>query len=479
MALNGYLPSSRPYYITFGNPQSDRSPYITIKKSSSYSADSGCYISFTDRNGGNYTLTITGTNGGSITTNTFNSSTDNGNQPIISLAEALKKNISMFYDVKVTHSGTEYVVTAYYDSSTKYTVAYGNSLSVTGDLNGIYNPMVKYTLNYDVNDGETMFDCEKYTNDKSVDMNIVAPFTTSIGKYPIKFTITGFKSYDDSEGVSHSDWLRTNATYDVLPTTFGEFTEPNYTEFIVYTGNSMKGKFLTNNQRREIGYDEPIALSVLNDSPSTLYFTMKFYSPSGTYITSVTEGDKNLTYWSETVNNRTDIYVTPPIDYVETSTGKTVGYIECVVTNGTEEVTEPLTLVVNGRCQTANTLYFVNKIGGVDWYTFRGTTETEIDIDDSETYSSLLNSDGNSHKTFGKTNVAYKTMDKKITLNSGKITHATAKWLDELTSSKYAFIIRDGYFYEIVIDEIDITIDTSERYSECSVTYYVGDKDLH
>lgn len=489
-------PSSKAAYKYFGNSEYRERPHITIGLNADKFRDgSTATIKVVSTTGTDFSLTITGSDDSAVTTTSFNTAIDYYNDPIWSLAEALKKNISLFYDVTVNEADiyTYSTVTAYFDSSTTYKVTVSDNLTISGDYDGTYIPLVKYVMTFNVDDGDetTHFDAEKYTNDKQVFFNLTSPFTNTITKYPISFTYNLHRSFDGASGITYTKSVLTDSdtTTIIMPTTCGEFYDLDYNNYLIDVNTSLKGNFLTNKLTREITYDERIALSAITSDPTQFIFKLHYYTPSGSFIATLGETDfinygTYGSYYSETHNHRTDMYVDPCIQSVETKYDKTVGYIEAVITNtsGTEK-SERLRLNVNGRCQSVNTVYFVNKIGGIDWYTFKGSTELESDIDDQEVYTSLYNGRIHNGKTYHETNVRYKTMEKKKTLNSGRITHSEAKWLDELASSHYVFLTQSDKtngvkFYEVVVDEVDVDIDSSETYSECSITYYIGDKDI-
>lgn len=483
-----YIPSSIPFYKEFGNPQYSDTPYIDITLSDTFGDNNEEYIKVKASDSSNYTLTITGTKGGGVSTTSFNINNDGNNNPILSLCEAMKKSISLFYGVKTyTDEDGNTHVKAYYDTSTNYLTTISSGLSVSGDYNGKYIPLTKFTMHYNVNDGDAEFDTEKYTNDKTVRFNLPAPFTMGITKYPIKFTYGVYYSYDTADGETNTRTMGEYDGYIVLPTTIGDFTQISYGDRYVI-GTLSNKHFLTTNEKRTIGYGERIGLSVLTPmsnnltDDSELRFRVLYFTPSGILITSKIDYEYNPTqYKSETVNGRRDIYIDPDIAEIEGEYGKAVGYIECVMMNDATEVTERIRLNVNGRCSSLNTVYFINKIGGVDWYTFRGSNEREIGIDSNETYTSIYDNEMlNAHNTHHKTNVRYKTMEKTKTLNTGRISHSEAIWLDELASSRYCFIYNDDTesFYEIVVDDVSIDIDSSENYAEASISYYMGDKDI-
>lgn len=487
-------PSSKNAFTYFGNSEYSSKPYIKVSVSDTFCSGDELILTVKNTSGTDFSLTITGTDGGAVTSTSFNSTISYDNDPILSLAECMKKNISLFYDITLGVSDAgETEVTAYYDSSTNYKTTVNSGLTIKGNYDGKYIPLVKFTMHFNVNDGEeaSEFDAEKYTNEEQIFFNLTSPFADTMTKYPITFKYTTYKSYNTANGTTMTQSLGSNSgTNVIMPTTCGEFYDLDYSDYIIDAASSARGQFLTNNKIREITYNERVALSVISSSINAQILTkfiMKcyYYTPNGVYITSNSETslDKNA-YYSETTCYRTDMYIDPCIEKIEAKYGKTVGYVEIGLTelSGVER-TERIRLNVNGRCQNVNTVYFVNKIGGIDWYTFKGSTEIESDIDDQETYSSLYNGRIHNDKTYHQTNVRYKTMGKKKTLKSGRITHSEAKWLDELASSRYVFLTKEDktngiQFYEVVVDEVDIDINSSETYSECSISYYVGDKDI-
>lgn len=474
-----FLASSKPNLIRLYNDQYGQSPYIEISLNGTPSDTTVTAKAMADE----FELVITGSMDGKVTATSFNTRNDSNNNPILSLAEALKKNVALFYDVTVTKTNNVWKVKAYYDSSMNYTFSVGSGLSISGDYMGRYIPIVKYILNYKVNDGESQFDAEKHTNQESLTYNISNPFANTMGKFPVKFNLSGYKTYSTSSGIDRTMPLGDFAEdYIVMPTTCGQFYDLDYSKYFISRNTNKKGYFLTTATEREIGYDEYVAMSVICDDTVNLKMRAMYYTPSGQFISSFTEADLKQKggYISETVNGRTDIYFNPCISEIETISGKVVGYCEIVVMNGTNEVSNRMRLRVNGRCKKLNTLYFINKIGGVDWYSFMGSVENEVSIDDNETYTSNYIAPY-THMTKHKTNVRYKTMEKMVTLNSDKISNAEALWLEELASSKYVFIRTNDKTYpftEVVVDSCDIDTDSNEKYAEVSVTYYVGDKDI-
>lgn len=474
-----FLASSKPNLIYLYNDQYKTKPYVEITTYGSEADEWPLTITAKD-----FELKIVGTKGGVVSSTSFNITDDATNNPILSLAEAMKKNIAIFYDVSTFQRSGKWYVRAYYDSSANYYTGAGTGLQVSGDYMGKYIPIVKYIMHYTVNDGESQFDAEKHTNDEKISFNISNPFSGTIAKFPIKFNLNGYKSYSNSDGSTLTTPLSPyNEDYIVMPTTCGEFYELNYNDYFISKETYKKGQFLTNRLAREIGYNERVAMSVICDDSVNLKLRVKYFTPSGNYINHMEDNTLSMlgVYFSETVNGRTDMYFDPSISFVESTNGKQVGYCEVVVMNGNTEASEPMRLNVNGKCQNINTVYFVNKIGGIDWYTFRGNVENEVDIDDNEVYTSNYVG-AYTHKTKHKTNVRYKTMEKMTTFNSGKITNNEALWLEELASSKYCFVIGNDeseyIFDEIVVEDVDIETDSAEKYAECSITYYRGDKDI-
>lgn len=463
--------NNNPYYLTFYNEQSIGSPYIDITTSDEFSSKDEVTLNVND--GEDDVLTIIGYGSAAVTSTTFNTTEDNSNVPILSLAETLKKNTNIFYNVTTYHSDNEWHVKVYYDSSLSYTISVSSGLTLSGRTTGGYNPIVKFLLHYDLDDG--MFDAEKYTNENSVKFNISAPFNNIMGKFPIHFDLSGYKRYETARGESRTMNLGTYSDYCILPTTCGEFYTVNYSDYTIDYNTPIKGNFLTNNTERNIGYDEICALSVIGRDTMLLRLRILYYSPSGLFMAS--KDYNQLSYYhAETNSGRTDYYFNPSIALVENEKGKDVGYVEVVVIGGNDaEMSERLRLTVDSRCSNADTIYFVNKIGGIDWYTFRGTKTTTIEIDDNATYQSVYSNDDLTKHVGG---VRYKSMEKMTNLTADKISHSEALWLDELASSRYAFIMDNYQFIEIIVDECDIEIDSSEKYGECSLTYYRGDSDL-
>ena len=468
-----FLPSSQAYNITVYNANYLESPYVDIALSSSFSSEIGATIEIKDNNNSNYTLTITGSNNGVLSSTTFNTSVTN-NAPIFSLAECLKKNTNMFYDVKVSGNLNDgFTVRAYFDNNTAYTFTVTSGLSISGYTTGNYSPMVKEVMHFHTEDSGD-FEMEKYTKAKSVYFNITSPFTNSIDHKPIQFDIYSYSHYSDIDSISHTKYGSDYGSYVVIPSTIGEFEKiDNYNGYVVNGETLTKGKFLTTKTERDYMYGEKIALSVLSTNGQIYHsLRIKCYTPSGILITT-----KSPTL---TIDNtyRIDYIIDPNISNIEAQYGKVVGYMEVDVV-GRDSVT-PISNVVRynvvPKCATPRTLFFLNELGGIDSYTFRGSIEEKIDIDDNEAYT-IKYAKQNNIKTMSA--VAYKSMENMVTVNTGKISHAEGKWLKCLAATKYCFIEdpnETNTFYNVIIDDVDIDIDSSETYCECSVTYYIGDK---
>ena len=467
-----FIPSSKEFSVFINNTQYTETPYVDIALSSSFSSEIGATIEVKDNNNSNYTLTITGSNNGVASSTTFNTSVTN-NAPIFSLAECLKKNTNMFYNIIVSGSETNgFTVRAYFDSNTTYTFTVSSGLSISGYTTGNYSPMVKYVMHFHTEDSGD-FEMEKYTKGRSITFNITSPFTNSIGHKPIQFDIYSYSHYSDIDGVTHTKYRSDYGSYVVIPSTIGEFDMNNYNEYIVNGETYTKGKFLTTKTVRDYMYDENIALSVLTTNGYTHHsLVLKKYTPSGVLIDE---------YFSLiTIDNtyRIDYIIDPKISETETTYGKTVGYFEVVImgNDGVTPISNTVRYNVVPKCMTPRTLFFLNELGGMDSYTFRGSVEEKIDIDDNETYTMKFTLKDNV-KTMSA--VAYKSMENMVTVNTGKISHAEGKWLKGLAATKYCFIEdpnETNAFYNVIIDDVDIDIDSSETYCECSVTYYIGDK---
>lgn len=467
-----FLPSSQAFNVIINNPEYLETPYVDIALSSSFSSEVGATIEVKDNVNSNYTLTIVGSNNGAISSTTFNTSFTN-NAPIFSLAECMKKNTNMFYDVKV--SGNEvngFTVRAYFDSNTTYTFTVSSGLSISGYTSGNYSPMVKQVMHFHTeNNGD--FEMEKYTKGKSVSFNITSPFNNTIDHKPIQFSIYSYSHYNTIDGVAHTKYRSDYGSYVVIPSTIGEFETNSYNDYIVNGENYTKGKFLTTKTVRDYMYGEKIALSVLTTNGQIYHsLLLKKYTPSGILITSISP--------TATIDNtyRVDYIIDVNLSDTETTYGKTVGYMEAVIVgrDGVTPISNTIRYNVVPKCMTPRTLFFLNELGGFDSYTFRGSVEEKIDIDDNETYTMKYTMKDHV-KTMSA--VAYKTMENMITVNTGKISHAEGKWLKCLAATKYCFIEDPNVtntYYNVIIDSVDIDIDSSETYCECSLTYYIGDK---
>lgn len=460
--VSSFLASSRDNFLVFSNSNYEK-PYVTFSFSNAGST-TGTLVIHDALDDDGYSKTIKYASDEIITDSSFRC-TSNKEQNTFALLECLRKNV-IFYDITLINTSNSISIKAYIDSSTRYSIEGGNILQIGGTYSS-YTPKEpnKYTLL--INTGDDQIILEKHTMAEDVSFNVTAPFEHLTFKDPLNIKLLAYH-IDNNSIVTDSI---TNNNVTVLPTTLPKFNDTTLKNYY-YNYSGQKVNFLTNNFHRYYNYGETCALSVLTDK-SGLALKKKYYTISGKYL-----GEENSLSYKENPWMRHDFYFELKLDTIEASTNKQVGYVEVVASYNGEEITNPIRYDIVPKCNDNNEIFFVNELGGIDSFNFLGERTYETEIDDQITYFRNPTKPYRMVKELEM--VAQKKNKIKHTLKSTILDTETAMWLNELSRSKYYYILspNGGKFERIVITDMSIDLSDRENTFEIELTFQNGDNNI-
>jgi hypothetical protein len=383
-----------------------------------------------------------------------------------SLLECLRKN-NIFYDISIVSDGNGGImIRAYIESSTRYTITAGSILSVGGNYSS-YVPKEPNKYVMLLNDGTSQICLEKHTIDDDISFNVTAPYEHLTFKDPISVRLLAY--HVEANNIINEPIQNNQIT--VFPTTLTKF---DYTSLSAYYYNStgQKVNFLTHNFHRYYNYGEICALSVMSDK-SDLRLVKKYYTVSGKYLGV----DYSLNY-KEHPHMRHDFYFELDLGGIESSTNKEVGYVEVVATYNGEEITNPIRYDITPKCNQNNEIFFVNELGGIDSFNFLGERTYKTKIKNQTTYFQNPTRRYSMVKELEMIGQKVNSVEHKLT--STILDEETARWLNELSKSKYPFILatNGGKFERIVVTDMDIDISDRENTFEVELTYKNGDNSI-
>ena len=455
-----FLGSSLNNFIVFQNNNSNR-PYVLFQ----ITGNNGGTLEIRDAlDDDGYRKTITYSSTDIISDSSFRIKND-VTATTFSLYECLKKN-QIFFDLEVYSSGSLYLK-AYIDSSTRYSITSSGSVAVGGTFVS-YVPKEPNKFVILENISGDQINLEKYAFEKTVGFNVTAPFEHSTFKDPFRLRMMAYRIDDNElieEGISNND-------VTVLPTTLSKFQDINLSRFFS-NGTGERVNFLTNRYERDYNYGEVVGLSVLTDR-TNLTLKKTYYTVSGKYL-----GTNTGALYSENPWMRYDFYFDINVEGVESSTNKQVGYVMVSAYDGSVELTNPIRFNVVPKCNENNEIFFINEVGGIDSFNFLGERIYNASIDDQKTFFK------NQTRRWGRTKeievVGQKKNNVEHVLKTTIINKVTAKWLNEMNKSKYAFLFTNGditKFKKIIITDLDIDVSDRENTFEIEMTYQDSDANI-
>lgn len=451
------LASSLDNFIVLNNSHTIDQPYVTF----TIASPSDIIITIKDANNDDgYYKEISGNSTSTISQNSFKTS------GVIALGfmECLKLN-SIFYNISLESAN---IIKAYIDTSIKYDikVTKGSGITIGGTYSS-FNPTMTnkmvVMLQGKMDENTTNISMEKYNNNPTISFNVTSPFEKAQMRTPLTMKITAYQVYNDTASMVTTPYTEMT----VLPTTLTKFQSIDYGR---YYGNG-KVHFLTNNENRQYNYGEYYGLSILSDSQPT--FKKNFYTNSGVFLETQT-----IIQYTEHNGIRHDIYDRLDLDAIEARYNHQVGYVELyAVINGVESY--PVRFNVMPKCDGNNVLFFLNEIGGIDSFNFTNTKTVETSIDDLSTY--FINPIRPYTDKYELQSVKQKKNEVTTTLSTHQVDEHTARWLNELSKSKYVYkyLGTDNPKYSIVIvDKFDIEYNSADGEFELELEYHDGDNDV-
>lgn len=420
-----------------------------------------------------YRKVLTGEENGTITNSTFNTTGDE-TQMALSLMECLKLN-SIFNNIQlnIDREGSIRII-ANIESSTQYKISIWPSSDKSVGISGTYvnygaRKPNKFVLMENAGDlgNITM---QKYSTAGDVSFNVTSPFTHMARKTPIRVNLMAYKV---ANNVSSLEPITNNTIY-VLPTTLSKFQSVNYADYMMYNSLNNKVKFLTNLNNRHYNYGEKVGLSLLTDS-NNAGVIKKYYTNSGQFL----ESDTNIEL-VERNEMRTDFYLSFDLDGVEKRNSIQVGFVDVIGMNGGVEVTEPVRYNVIPKCNENHEVFFVNEIGGIDSFNFLGEYIYDSKINSLTTY--MINPTRPFEDTLELEHNQHKRNEVTKTLTTTIINGDTAKWLNELSKSKYTFKYNgpnNPKFKMLVVDTMNIQISDRNSTFEITLEYHDADNTVN
>lgn len=460
---NSILGSSQDNFIVFSNTNYEK-PMVTFYFENNVSSGSIVVRDALDDDG--YSKTIVFSPSETITDTSFKTSSDKTSNTF-ALLECLKKN-PIFYDIVLETNvpSIGVLIKAYIDSSTRYSVTATNGVVIGGTYSS-YVPKEPNKFVLMLNAKERQISLEKYTMAEDVAFNVTAPYEHLSFKEPFEVRMLAY--HIDSNSIIQ-DSINNNVVH-VFPTTLKKFDKVDLSKYR-YSYSGQKVSFLTNNTERYYNYGEVCALSVMSDKNVSLM--KKYYTVSGKFLASDT-----TTLHIDRYGMRTDFYFENDISTVESDTNKQVGYVDVVAMYGGSEITTRVRYNVVPKCNKNNEVFFVNELGGIDSFNFLGERVFDSQIDDQTTY--FVNPTRDYSVTRELEIVGQKVNAVEHHLTSAIIDSRTAKWLDELSRSKYPFLFVNDeniLFERIVITDMDVEVSDRENTFEIELTYQNGDANI-
>lgn len=460
------LGSSKDNFIVFSNNNSER-PYVTFYIVTGQNPVGQLTIKDALDDDG-YNKVIQYSPSTIITDSSFKTNPNDKTATTFSMLECLRKN-QLFYDITLVSDipNVGIIIKAYIDSSTRYSITSGGFINIGGTYSS-YVPVEPNKFVLLENTSNNQITLEKYSYNSEVSFNVTAPFEHLSFKDPFSLKLLAYR-VDNNSIVTESV---ANNSVTVFPTTLTKFQDASLSDYLVTTGGS-RVNFLTNNLERDYNYGEKVGLSIISNELSHTLLK-RYYTPSGKYLQTET-----TVLYHEHPTMRHDFYFDLDIAGVEAGTNKQVGYVLVDVLYGSTVVTNSIRFNVNPKCNQNNEIFFVNELGGIDSFNFLGERSYDTKINNQTTY--FRNPTSNWGKIKELEMVGQKKNVVEHVLTSTIINTNTAKWLNELSKSKYAFkFVNESptKFERIIINDFDININDRENVFEVEMTYQDGDSNI-
>ena len=463
--VNSILGSSQDNFIVFANDNYVR-PMVTFYfLNNTYSSGSVVITDALNEDG--YKKTIVYSPDEIITDSSFRCVANDRTGNTFSLLECLRKN-SIFYDISIVSDipNVGMVIRAYLDSSTRYDITGGQILTIGGNYSS-YVPKEPNKFVLLLNDIKSQVVLEKNTIDDDISFNVTAPYEHMTFKDPVSLKMMAY--HVEANNIIGETIQNNQVT--VFPTTLSKFADVNLSDYL-YNSVGQKVNFLTNNFNRFYNYGEVCALSVMTDN--NVGILKKYYTVAGKYL-----GMDSTVIHQDALVKRQDLYFELDLGGIESSTNKEVGYVDVVATHNGAEITNPVRYNVVPKCNQNNVIFFVNELGGIDSFNFLGERVYKTKIKNQTTYFKNPTRKYTTVKELEIVGQKVNSVDHKLT--STILNEETARWLNEMSKSKYPFLFinENGVLFErIVITDMDIELSDRENTFEIELTYKNGDNNI-
>ena len=462
---NSLLASSLDSFYIFQNDNYIPSPYVTFTINNT----SECNITIEDSiSEQDYKLVISGKSSYNVSDTTFRTATST-QATMYSLIECLKKNSLLFYDINILSSNSFRIKL---DTSRTYTIyASNNNISVGGTYstyNAVEFPKFSLIMQGNIDDNTTSIPLDKYNNQSTVSFNVTEPFESISFNKPLTLNLFGYEYFD---GITKPLSI-TRSTIKILPTTLTKFEDVDYADYYFSTAQNTPKKWLTTNTNRKYNYGEIVGLSFLSDT-NAITVKHKYYTNSGMYLTSISGASR-----IEQNDIRKDFYVQFDLDTVEATYRHQVGYVELVAMYNGAEVSNAVRYTVKPKCRNNHTLFFLNKLGGIDSFNFANEAEYNSKITNSTSsfrnplapYADVYEIE---RKQSLKNEVHYKYND--------TVDYDCGIWLNELSKSKHVYLYLGNtapYYMMVIVDSMNIVLTDNENRFDISVEYHHSDGEI-
>ena len=460
------LGSSLDNFIVFKNNGSER-PYVTFYVNNGGNPVGQIVIKDAlDDDGFNKTIKFSPSE--IISDSSFKTIPGDRTATTFSLLECLRKN-QLFFDIKLIQDipNVGIVIRANIDSSTKYSINGGSYFTIGGSYSS-FNPAEPNKFVILENTADDQITLEKYAYGNTVSFNVTSPFEHLSFKDPFEMKLLGYRVENN---ITYNEPIA-NYQLTVFPTTLNKFSTVRLLDFFTYQA-STKTNFLTNNMRRDYNYGEVVGLSVMT-SKSNLTLAKRYYTISGQYL-----GQDFAVLYRENPKYRIDFYFTLDLEGIEASTSKQVGYVLVEAIDGSSSLTNAIRFDIVPKCNQNNEIFFVNELGGIDSFNFLGERVYNASIDDQTTY--FRNPTGKWGKVKEIEIVGQKKNKVEHQLTTTIINERTARWLNEMNKSKYAFLFvneASTKFQKIIITDLNIEISDRDNTFEVEMTYQDSDNNI-
>lgn len=459
------IASSVDNFYIFNNQHYQDVPYVTITVNS-FGGDNT--LTITDReNASDYSLSINGGATLGISTSSYNTSIST-EQTMYSLIECLKRNSLLFYDITVL---TPNSFRMNIDASRNYKITSSTNQLLIGGTYSSYNSSeyAKFVLmmNGVIDANNTTLTLDKYTNSRTVSFNIGNPFQYTNLTEPLSLNLSAYSVYD---GIVAKENITRNSI-KIMPTTLTKFEDFDFSPYYYQTSQNEPKMWLTTNKERHYNYGEVVALSFLSDiSDDNYVITHKYYTNGGVFLTSRTD-----LFNEERHDIRMDFYLRFALDEVESMYNHQVGFVDVVMSRNGLEISDVVRYEVHPKCKSNHTVYFLNKIGGVDSFNFVGKAEYSSSISNSITsMKNPLNYFLNDYEIEYQVSLSN---DVTYTFNDN-VSKETAEWLNELSKSKHVYAMSDNAKYTLVVSKMDIKTNDREDTFDVSLMFHYSDNKI-